>query len=177
MTRFKSLSALLPVVFILANASASVAEGETMKIGTVDMQKALQSVDAGKKAMAQLEKDVTAKKKELQNEESAIRKAVEEFKKQSLVMNEEARGKKQAELQERAMKFEESKMRSQMELQQKEQEFTKPILTKLRAIIGDLAKQKGYTMVLDKNDNIVHFSQDKDDLTNDVISAYNKQKS
>jgi outer membrane protein len=169
----KSLSFL--AVLTMVTASVGHANTEGLKIGTVDMQKALQNVEAGKKAMAQLEKDVTAKKKELQNEEAAIRKAVEEFKKQSLVMNEETRGKKQAELQERAMKFEDSKMRSQMELQSKEQEFTKPILTKLRTIISDLAKAKGYSMVLDKNDNIVHFSQEKDDLTSDVIAAYNKK--
>jgi outer membrane protein len=175
MTQLRSL--MLAVALAFATTSVSLAEDAGVKIGTVDMQKALQSVEAGKKAMAQLEKDVTSKKKELQNEEAAIRKAVEEFKKQSLVMNEEARGKKQEELQQRAMKFEESKMRSQMELQQKEQEFTRPILTKLRTIISELAKQKGYAVVLDKNDNIVHFSQDKDDLTSDVIAAFNKQKS
>src|SRR4051812_47213280 len=91
---------------VLALSLASVAmASEEMKIGTVDLQKALQSVDAGKKAKAQLEKDFNTKKKELQNEEASLRKMTEEFKKQSLVMNDEARNKKQGEIQERIMKY------------------------------------------------------------------------
>ena len=155
-------------------AGAATARAEDMKIGTVDMQKALQTVDSGKKAKAQLEKEFNAKKKDIQAEEASIRKAGEELEKQSLVMNEEAKNKKRAELQQRIMKLQESTARSQAELQQKERDLTKPIIDKLREIIGELAKQKGYTMVLEKNENTVLFSQDKDDLTQQVVDKFNK---
>ena len=160
---------------VLALAVAPHARAEDIKIGTVDMQKALQSVDAGKKAKAQLEKDFNAKKKDLQNEEAALRKMTEEFKKQSLVMNEEARAKKQGEIQERIMKYQEATSKSQMEIQQKEHELTEPILNKIRGIITDMAKSKGYSMILERNENMVLYSPEKDDLTQDVISAYNKK--
>lgn len=169
----KKVSALLSVVMIYAGMASAFAAEDT-RIGVVDMHKALQTVEAGKKAKAQLEKEFNAKKKALQDEEAAIKKMVEEFKKQSLVMSDEARAKKQGELQERGMKFQELQARSQMELQQKEAELTQPILGKLRGLIADIAKQKGYTVVLEKNENTVLFSQEKDDFTNDVISAYNK---
>jgi len=143
-----------------------------LKIGTVDMQKALQSVDAGKKAKAQLEKDFNAKKKELQGEEAAIKKMTEEFKKQSLVMSDEARAKKQGELQERIMKFQEQTARSQAEIQQKERDLTQPIISKLKTIIADAAKKHEYGVVLEKNESSVLYSQDKDDLTAEVISTY-----
>src|SRR4051794_15446420 len=78
-------------------------ESPTQKIYYVDMQKALQSVSAGKKAKAQLEKEYNSKKEKLQAEETkikeeseAFKKATESFKKQSDVMNEEGRAKKQA---------------------------------------------------------------------------------
>jgi outer membrane protein len=159
----------------LALALPGVARAEEIKIGTVDMQKALQSVEAGKKAKAQLEKDFNAKKKELQGEEANIKKMGEEFKKKSVVMSEDARAKKQTEIQERIMKFQEMTARSQGEIQQKERELTEPIITKLRAIIQDLAKSKNYSVILEKNENTVLFSQEKDDLTGDVVSAFNKQ--
>lgn len=163
---------------VLALTLAPVAmASEEMKIGTVDLQKALQTVEAGKKAKAQLEKDFNAKKKELQNEEASLRKMTEEFKKQSLVMNDEARNKKQGEIQERIMKYQEATAKSQMEIQQKEHELTQPILNKLRGIISDVAKQRGYSMILERNENMVLVSPDKDDLTQDVISAYNKKSS
>ncbi|OFZ52691.1 MAG: hypothetical protein A2428_08840 [Bdellovibrionales bacterium RIFOXYC1_FULL_54_43] len=156
-------------------SGASLSFAEDIKIGVVDMQKALQTVEAGKTAKAQLEKEFNAKKKELQSEETSIKKMGDEYKKQSLVMSDEARAKKQGEIQERIMKFQELTARSQAEIQQKEQELTRPIINRLRTVIGDLAKQRGYTVVLEKNENTVLYSMDKDDLTGDVISSYNKQ--
>jgi outer membrane protein len=165
----------LGVLVVAVLCFGLAAHADDLKIGTVDMQKALQTVEAGKKARAALEKEFNAKKKELQTEESSIKKQGEEFKKQSLVLSDEARAKKQGELQERIMKFQEMTARSQAEIQQKEQELTQPIITKLRGIIGEMAKSKGYTVILEKNENTVLYSLEKDDLTADVISIYNKQ--
>lgn len=169
--------ALAAAMVMVGAARTSVAAEESFKIGMVDMQKALMSVEAGKKARASLEKEFNAKKQEIQKEEGAIKKLGEEFKKQSLVMSDEARGKKQGEIQERIMKLQEFTAKSQQEIQMKEQELTKPILEKLRGIIGEMAKQKGYTLVLEKNENMVLFSQEKDDLTQDVITTFNKKNS
>lgn len=149
---------------------------EEMKIGAVDMQRALQTVDAGKKAKAQLEKEFNAKKKQLQTEETSIKKMGEEFKKQAAVMNEDARAKKQAEIQERIMKFQEVTARSQADIQQKERELTQPIIAKLRGVIADMAKSRGYTIILEKSENTVLYSRDKDDLTDEVITTFNKTK-
>jgi outer membrane protein len=166
----------MTLVAVALSLGSVHARAEEMKIGTVDMQKALQSVEEGKKAKASLQKEFDAKKKELQTEEAAIRKMSEDFKKQSLVMSEEARAKKGGELQDRIMKFRENTERSQMAIQKKEGELTEPLIRRLRAVITDVAKQKGYTLILERNENTVLFSQEKDDLTGEIISAFNKQK-
>jgi outer membrane protein len=162
---------------VVAAASAQASTDTAVKIGIVDMQKAIQGVESGKKARSQLEKDFNSRKAELQKEEASIKKMGEEFRKQSLVLNEEARAKKQQELQERVMKFQELTARSQQEIAQKEQELTMPIIGRLRGIIGDLAKNKGYSVILEKNENTVLFSLDKDDLTEEVIKLFNSSKS
>ncbi len=172
---------MIRLAFVLAfisgmsfGAKSALAVDENARIGTVDMQKALQTVEAGKNAKLQLEKEFNAKKKTLQAEEAKIKKMHEEFQKQSLVMNEEARAKKQQEIQKILMGFQEMTARSQQEIQMKEQDLTKPIITKIRNLVTDLAKKKGYTIVLEKNENMVLFSQEKDDLTTEVIALYNK---
>jgi outer membrane protein len=166
-------TAILALLTASLSVPALAADEAGAKIATVDMQKALQTVDAGKKAKAQLEKEFTTKKKMLDDEQSAIKKLTEEFKKQNMVLNDEAKAKKQGEIQERMMKFQEQMMRSQTEIQQKEAELTAPIVKNLREAVKDLASKKGYQMVLDKNENTVIFSQDKDDLTEELIKAYN----
>ena len=157
-------------------AASSSVSGAEIKIGTVDLQKALQTVEDGKQARSKLEREFNSRKEQLQSEEASIRKLGEEFKKQGSVLNEKAKVKKQSELQERIMKFQEMTARSQGEIQQKEQELLQPILGKLKGVVGELAKQRGYSIVLEKNENMVIYSQEKDDLTSEVMQ-YNSRKS
>lgn len=165
-----------PMVMALALFGASTqARAVEQKIATVDMQKAIETVEAGKSARAQLEKEIAAKQKEFQTEESALRKMDEELKKQSLALSKEAAAKKQSEFQERVMKYQESRARTQMDLQKKEQELTTPIVSRLKEIVAEMAKQRGFSLVLLKNDATVLYSQDQYDLTQDVIAAYNKK--
>ena len=144
------------------------------KMAIVDLQKALQSVDSGKKARVTLEKEFNDMKKKLEEEEKAIQKMSEDFKKQSLVLNEETRGKKQSELQERLLRYRELFGKSQMEIQTRERELTEPIVKKLRSVVENMGAQRGYTMILEKNENGILFSKAQDDLTEDVIKAFNK---
>jgi len=175
MTKANGWVGLTAVLFTFGILGSNAARAEeAFKVGTVDMQRALQAVDAGKKAKAQLEKEFNSKKKELQTEEASIKKMTEEFKKQSMVMSDEARAKKQGELQERIMKFQDLTARSQGEIQQKERDLTQPILAKLRTIIADLAKKEKLSLVLEKNENNVLYSLEKDDYTNQVISIFDK---
>lgn len=171
----QKINSLCALVALCLASVTFAADADAFKVGVVDMQKALQTVDAGKKAKNQLQKEFDTKKKMLTDEETAIRKLTEEFKKQSLVMNEETRMKKQQEIQERIMKLQENTSRSQVEIQQKEQEMTAPLVKNLRAIIQELAGKKGYSMVLDKNEANILFSQEKDDFTADVITAFNSK--
>lgn len=170
----KQILGMLVILGLVATGAAR-ADATAQKIGLVEMQKALQTVEAGKKAKESLEKEFNAKKAELQKKEADFKKDAEEFKKQAVVMNEEARGKKEGELRERLMKLQENMQKAQADIQQKEQALTKPLVEKLRAVITEMAKARGYTMVLEKNETTVIFSQESDDLTKDVIAEFNKK--
>lgn len=163
------------VVAALAFGVPSVvsASAEELKIAVVDLQRALQTVESGKKAKATLEKEFNEKKKHLQAEEEAIKKMTEDFKKQSLVLSEEAKNRKQGEIQERMLKYRELFGKSQFDIQARERELTEPIIVKLRGIVEDMGSKKGYTIIFEKNENNVLFSQKKDDLTEEVIKIFN----
>lgn len=152
------------------------AQASTQKIGVVDMQAAIQGSERGKKAKSDLESEVNKKRAELKKEEEDLKKATEDFQKQSLALNEKARTARQTELQQRFMKLQEKSGMYTQELQQKERDLTAPIVQKLKGIIQNIAKQKGYTMVIEKNETTVLFSQDSDDLTTEVVKAFNSDK-
>lgn len=171
----KQILGMLVILGLVASGAARAADAPVQRIGLVEMQKALQSVDAGKKAKETLEKEFNAKKAELQKKEADFKKDAEEFKKQAVVMNEEARAKKEGELRERLAKLQETMGKAQSDIQAKEQALTRPLVEKLRAVITEMAKSRGYTMVLEKNETTVIFSQDSDDMTKDVIAEFNKK--
>ncbi len=166
----------LGALLVFAFSSTAKADATPFKIALVDLQEALQSVEAGKNAKSQLEKEMTAKRKSLEKSQAALQKETEEFEKKAAVMNETARAAKQAELQKKIAEFQKSFGESQMELQKRERELTKPIIDELRSIVEGMGKAQNYNLVLEKNEGAVLYAQNGTDLTKDVITAFNGRK-
>jgi outer membrane protein len=163
---------LLMTSFLLS----SMAFAQTVsKVGVVDMQKAIQSTEAGKKAKKELETEFEKRKKELQKKEADLKKMGEDLEKKKNVLSEEVLGKKQAEMQEEMMKYRESLNKNQMEIQKKEQDLTRPILEKIRKIIGEAAKAGGFTVVLESSAGVL-YADSSADLTDQIIKAFEKAK-
>ena len=168
------LSTVLGGLFFV-NRSASTSESPAIKIGTVDMQEVLQTINAGQEARKKLETEFNAKKKELQKKENQLKEATELFKKQASVLSEKARMEKQNKIQEQIMAFQQETGKAQMDIQQKERELTQPLLENIRKIVAKLAEERQYTLVLEKNENTVLYSLAKDDLSKEVITRMNKK--
>jgi outer membrane protein len=158
---------------ILAAGLARAADAT--KVGFVDMQKAIQSTAAGKKAKSELEGEFNKKKKELEKKEGDLKKMGEDLERKKSVLSEEVLSKKQAEFQEEMMKYRDVVGKSQVEIQKKERELTAPILEKMKKIIEKVAKEKSYAMVIE-NSQMVLYAVPEADLTAEVIKAYEKEK-
>jgi len=161
------------ITFIVAALAlnAGVSRAEEMKVGIVDMQRAIQTSETGKKAKSQLEEAFNKKKKELQSEEANLKKLQEEFQKKQAALSDSAKKEQQMKLQEKFMKYQELLQKSQAEIQKKEQEMSEPIIRKIREKVTEIAKKKGYQLILEKNDTVILFSMDKDDLTEEVMKS------
>ncbi len=155
--------------------AASLVHAAEAKIGYVDMQKAIQSTAAGKKAKTELEGEFNKKKKELEKKEADLKKMSEDLERKKSVLSEEILTKKQAEFQEEMLKYRDVVGKSQIEIQKKERDLTAPILEKMKKIIAKVAKEKGYSMVLENN-QMVLFANSDADLTDEVIKTYEKEK-
>lgn len=158
-------------VAVIANA----AETGAAAIGYVDIRKALETVDAGKSAKSQLEKEVQAKQSELEKAKASFQKEYEGFEKRAAILNESAKAAKQAELQKKYMDLQKSMADSQQELQKRDRDLTEPIVTELKGIIEGLAKEKSYAMVLEKNESGVLYADAGNDLTAAAIERFNQK--
>ncbi len=170
MTRNNTLLSLMALVF-----STGTLHAAELKIGFVDMQKAIQETAAGKKAKKDLEEEFNKKKKDLDKREADIKKMGEDFEKRSMAMNEDARLKKQGEIQGEMRKYQELAGKSQIEIQKRERDLTQPIVSKLRSIIEGIAKKEDYTVILEKSEQSVMFAKKEIDLTERVIKDFDKK--
>lgn len=166
---FKNLFAIIGTLVLVGTASAQT------KVGYVDMQKAIQSSSAGKKAKTELEAEFNKKKKELEKKEADLKKMGEDLEKKKAVLSEEVFQKKQVEFQEEMLKYRDIVGKSQVEIQKKERDLTAPILDKMRRVIEKVAKEKGYGLVLENSQMVLYATADAD-LTQAVIAAYEKEK-
>lgn len=155
--------------------AGSMAKAADTKIGFVDMQKAVQATAEGKKAKSELEGELEKRKKDLQKKDADLKKMREDLEKKKSVLSEEALAKKQGEFQEEFMAFQQNVNKSQGELQKREQELTGPILQKMRKVIEKVAKDKGYSVILE-NSPMVLFASKDNDLTDEVVKAFEKEK-
>ena len=162
------------IVALTVLAAAGVAQAET-KIGFVDMQKAIQTSSAGKKAKTELETEFNKKKKDLEKKEADLKKMGEDLEKKKSVLSEEALGKKQAEFQEEMLKYRDVVQKSQLDIQKKERELTAPILDKMKKVIAKIAKEKGLSLVME-NTQMVLYTDGSGDITDDVVKAFEKEK-
>jgi outer membrane protein len=160
------------LVFGLISSAHAV---EQLRIGVIDMARAIQETAAGKKAKKELEEEFNKKKKDLEKREADIKKMGEDFEKRSMAMNEDARLKKQNELQGEMRKYQEMAAKSQQEIQKRERDLTQPIVTRLRSILDDIAKKEDFTMVLEKSEQSVMWAKRELDLTDRVIKEFDKK--
>ena len=167
------LAGLLSVLVASTIALASPAQAE-IKIGYVDLRKALQDTSAGKKAQKDLKKEYDAKKEELEKKEKDLKTMNDDLDKKKLVLSDEVKQKKQMELQQEMGKFQQTVQATQAALQKKEREMTQPILEKLQEILDKKAKADGYTVVLEKSEQSVLWAKKDIDMTDAIVKEYEK---
>ena len=163
---------LIAVSFLLGSLWAAPALADTGKYAFVDLQRALEETEDGKKAKSKLKSDFDRKQKELDEKQEELKKMKENFDKKAQLMKPEALQKEQKELQDRFVELQNIYARLQKDLAQKEQEATRGIFGKLQMVVGKIAEREHFAMVLEKNAAVV-WGQPSLDITNEVIRMYN----
>jgi outer membrane protein len=157
-------------LWVGAAAAASAAEPV---IGYVDLQRAIVSVDEGKRAKAQIEKVFAQKQAQITAKEQKL-KALQDEVKASAASGGAAAQARQAEFQGQLMELQKTIMKEQQQLQELEQKQLASITEKMRATIANIGKAGGYTLILEVQANRLLYAKPHLDITNEVIRAYNR---
>jgi len=162
---------------IIAIGGASLALGaDPIKIGFVDIQRALNVCDVGKEAKNLIAQEVDKMQKTLAGRQKELEKIREDIEKRGAVMSEAVRREKERDYQAKLRDLQRIQRDFEDDIRRKDQEYTEKILKELAAIIRKIAEEKKYTMVVEKNQPAIIFVQGTLDLTEEVIQIINEQK-
>lgn len=164
---------IFAAVFVLIAATASLAAES--KLGYIDMQRALNSSEAGKEAKEQLATKVKKYQDEINVKQEELKKLKDELEKQGMLLSESARSAKEKEYQNKLKDFQRFTKDAQDELQGKDEEFTRKILESMEKIIQDYGKKNGFTFIFVKNESML-FVDEKVDVTDEVLKLLNANR-
>jgi outer membrane protein len=147
-----------------------------MKIGYVDLQRALNESEAGKAAKERFKVQVDRLQVDLKKKKDALDSMKEQLEKKASVMKAEEARNLESDYQKKLRDFERAYKDSQGELQQKDNELTVELLKELQVVIEEFGKEQGYSIILEQSSSSVLYGAADLDLTEQIIARYNARK-
>lgn len=176
----------------LALPSAGFAQG-TLKVGTVDMQRAFKEYNKTKDAEAKVNDAKNAAKKEFDDRTEGYKKALDEINKLNQQLDAPAlsadakaqkakeRDEKIANIKNMEREINEFRQTREQQLQQQAMRMRESIVKEITDLVLERVKTNGMDMVFDKSGlstnyvPLVLYAKDSADFTTEIITALNKK--
>ncbi|HWO43793.1 MAG TPA: OmpH family outer membrane protein, partial [Candidatus Eisenbacteria bacterium] len=146
---------------------------DKVKIGYIDLQRAISESQAGKRAKEKFQAQVKKVEADLLKEKQEIERLKAELDKKGPLLKEEERRNLEADLQKRYVSYQRSMQDHQQDLRQKEGAMTSDILKELEKIVNEVGKAEKFTLILERSQLL--YSDQGIDVTNRVIDVYNSR--
>ena len=164
--------AVLVAVTMLAPAAWPVA-GADLKIAVVDMQRALNDCEAGKKAKDQVKAKFERSQEALRHQREDLDKMKEDYDKKALVLREEERRNLEKDLENRSLEFKRKYEDFQRDLKRTDAELTSSIVEELYDIVREYGQQHGYSLVLEASSGTLLYNDKAVDVTDEIVKIHN----
>ena len=162
-------------ILLLVLFASPVWAQEKIKIGVVDLQRVISESQAGNAAKEKFRSQVKKVEADLLKEKQDVDRLKSDFDKKSSLMKEEDRKNLEKEIQKRERSYMLSGRDFQEELGQREREMTGELVRGIAKIVGDIGKSEKYTLILERSQMPVLYSDDVNDITKKVIELYNSR--
>ena len=146
---------------------------ERVKIGFIDIQRAISESTAGKRAKDKFQSQVKKAEADLLKEKQELERLKSDLDKKGPLMKEDERRNLEADLQRRYVNYQRTMGDQQQELRQREGALTADILKDLEKIVNEVGKSEKFTLILERNQ--ILYSDQGIDVTNKVIELFNSR--
>ncbi len=145
-----------------------------VRIAVVDLQRALNETDDGRRAKARLKRLFKQRQTDLderQNELKALKEEIERASEEG-TLSESALRERAEEYQKAFVELQSTYMEYQRELAEKEADMTSSIIARMERILVSLGESEGYTLILERGEGGVIWTS-ATDLTDNLVERYN----
>ena len=163
------LAALVGSAILPHAASAQAAQ----TIGVVDLQRAINETEDGRKAKDRLKKLFESRQQGLDKKQQELKKLKDELEQQKNVLARDVLETKVEAYQKQLVELQQVYVENQKELAEKEGELTKDIVARMERILRRIGQAEGYTLIMERGEGGVIFVPTHLDLTDVVIQRYN----
>ena len=156
----------------IATWMTSPVHAQTIAVASFDG--AMARTSEGRKVTSRIESSMNARQSELMRQQNEFERAVEEYQKGALVMSAEARATKEQDLATQQASLQQAAMTAQNELTEMQTNLVYQLSEKLRVVVGRIAVEKGYDLVLDAS-SVPFVGSSVIDITDLLVQRYDAE--
>ena len=171
--RIRNSIAIAIVVVFMAGAlfAAPSASAQTVKIGVIDMLGIFEKSEKMQAITRTVRQTVDNKQKEWQQKKDGLEKQIQDLQVQRDLMPKESYDAKMTELRAQHTQFMEWWRGEEKTLEELKADSLKPFLRELKDIVKGVAVEKGYMLILKKENAL--YADDSLDITDAVVAKMN----
>src|SRR3989475_12250750 len=149
------------------------ATGAEVRIAVVDMQRALNECESGKKAKDQVKAKFEKSQDQLRKQREDLDHMKEDYDRKALVLKEEERHNLEKDLENRSLEFKRKYEDFQRDLKRTDAELTSSIVEELYGIVRDYGAKNSYSLVLEASSGALLYNDKTVDITDEIVKLYN----
>jgi outer membrane protein len=144
------------------------------KIGYIDSQKILSSYQKAQEVKREFDNKVKEWKDEITRRQQELEKLQKNLQTQSFMLTEEARLRKMEEIEKKKTDLEtfiNDIYRKEGKAELLNKELMQPLLQEIDTVVSEIAKEEGFSLILDASTGVVIYADDMYDITDRIIET------
>ena len=166
---------LLILALVALPLWAAGAQDNSLKIGVVDVDRAINSTEEGKAAREEFSRKQREADADVQPLADRFRELQEELKGKKYVLSDEALFEKQVELAELQNRIDNKIKELQGQLKIDQGRLEAPLRSKLLSIVEEIGKEQGFTLIMARDTPGVMYTREAIDITDQVVSRFDRK--
>jgi len=171
MNRFNLIAA---IAFAFGVLEASVGHAEAIAI--VDVQKVVNESIVGKAAKSNVEAQIQKAKVRMSNVQAELEKGKADLQKQSSVLSGSALEDRREALEKKQREAQRTFQDMQEQVAKTNEKEIRKVIEEVDKVVKELADEKGFSFVFEKDRQAVIYADSRIDITQDVIKILDKRK-